>query len=519
MKCLKLLPLFMLGASLLAGQGLEVRYYVQSDSIVYLQDGNPTKKPRLRSGQMATLRIIDYNNYLYQATVTAKAEKSVSTPASVDFTSLVPGMPDGSASPLSAVMNLFNFPKGQLEPGGFPEDTKSSGFGSASMEKINSLAQQFNASTAYIKVLEQDIQAKGASIQQSLESQRVGSIAADEIKKLKRNPSIPPRKIKSLSKEYLGTVLGDSQAEGLTLSEVLRKADASQELSQSLDHYKKITDTLSQQLEIVSGIQSSLEALEVDSAFIKPIAAYYQSGSKRLSDYQRAETLAREKLPEVKNLGVPSLLALRYELEELDANNFTYTYRTAASGDALTLNMSLQPVDSAATLGAKPRELPSLQIPVYGGFRVNASVGISFGSFFERQQAFYVRDSTIVAEDQDKFLPIITSFVHFYPQSAGNISVGGAFGLGFPLGGEAKTQSVSFFFGPSIILGKSERITINLGLMGGKAKRLSQGYSVGSHYVYTAGTTIGSDVEAVPTRLGYEFGYYMGFSFNLLSGK
>lgn len=515
MKRLPLLAGLLLAATMAFGQELEIRYYAQNDSIVYLLDGTPTKKPRTRAGQMVTLRIINYNNYLYQATVTAKDEKVASAPTVSNLNGLAPGGGEGGGSPLGMLMGLFNAPVPlSFNPDNFNAADRGSGFGNASAA-IQNITREFKNTTAYIKVLEEDLQQNGQDIQHSLESQRISGIAVDEIKKLKLNPNIPPQKIKTLSKEYLGTILGTEQADALSLGEVLKKADAAQQLPQSLDHYSKYIDTLTMEMDKVGAMQSALEELQAEPAFVESIASYHAAGSQRLAQYRQTAETAQEQLPKVQDLSVPTLLALRYQLEELEANDFSYTYRTIAEGDALSLQLALQPVDSADALGARSRQLPSLQVPVYGGFKVNASVGVSFGGFFEQPQAYFIKDSTIVAEDKDKFLPIITSFVHFYPQSAGNVSLGGAFGVGLPLGGENGAQSISFFLGPSLIMGKGERITLNAGLMGGKAKRLGQGYAVGDRYVYEPGPSIGSEGDVVPTRTGYELGYFLGVSFNL----
>ena len=55
--------------------------------------------------------------------------------------------------------------------------------------------------------------------------------------------------------------------------------------------------------------------------------------------------------------------------------------------------------------------------------------------------------------------------------------------------------------------GKSERIVLNAGLMGGKTEKLSQGYQLGDRYV--------SDANLAPTTAVYALGYYVGVSFNL----
>ena len=104
----------------------------------------------------------------------------------------------------------------------------------------------------------------------------------------------------------------------------------------------------------------------------------------------------------------------------------------------------------------------------------------------------------------------MTSFIHFYAPSRKAVTVAGSFGIGFPLGGGENLQSISFFLGPSLLFGNSERIVLNAGIMGGKVERLSQGYKLGDYYT--------SDANQAPTASVYELGYYLGISFNLSGG-
>ena len=99
----------------------------------------------------------------------------------------------------------------------------------------------------------------------------------------------------------------------------------------------------------------------------------------------------------------------------------------------------------------------------------------------------------------------VAPFFHFYAQSKGQVSLGGAFGLGISIGGETAGLQ-TYFFGPSVIMGKGQRIVFSTGLMGGKVDRLAQGYQVGDAY----------DEVIVPTKSIYELGYFLGVSFNLI---
>ena len=63
--------------------------------------------------------------------------------------------------------------------------------------------------------------------------------------------------------------------------------------------------------------------------------------------------------------------------------------------------------------------------------------------------------------------------------------------------------------GPSLIIGKGDRIVLSAGVMGGKTEHLDKGLQVGDRF--------NSDIADVPTTSSYKLGFYLGFSFNLLS--
>jgi hypothetical protein len=138
--------------------------------------------------------------------------------------------------------------------------------------------------------------------------------------------------------------------------------------------------------------------------------------------------------------------------------------------------------------------------------KINVSIGISFSGYFKQPQSYYLQDTIIRSENADAFLPIITSFFHFYPQSAGNVSIGGNFGIGIPLTNSENGQSLSFFLGPSFIIGKGQRIVLSTGVMGGKVQQLAQGLEVGDKLL---------PFSPVPTKSAYELGYFLGVSFNI----
>jgi hypothetical protein len=207
---------------------------------------------------------------------------------------------------------------------------------------------------------------------------------------------------------------------------------------------------------------------------------------------------------------IQKMTSIWYEYEALSTNDFSYTYRTEATGDRTVLGIKFTAKDSLGNiLPINKKELAPIKVPVYGGMKINVSVGISFARYFNQPQSFYLRDTVILSENVDDFLPIITSFFHFYPQSAGNVSVGGNFGIGIPITNSENGQSLSFFLGPSFIIGRGQRIVLSTGVMGGRVQQLAQGLKIGD---------VLPPFSAVPTKSSYQMGYFLGVSFNIAGG-
>ncbi|MCB0560148.1 MAG: hypothetical protein H6573_29745 [Lewinellaceae bacterium] len=517
MKNLLLSAIFLLtGSSILPGQGLKILYDAQSDSIRYFKDGKLTAKPKVRRGQPVELRILNYNNYLYKATV--KLEDSAPKSASVFSGGLNNILPmlgqSGGMLPFDALIKSFGDSNPLLFP--FKEFEGLGGLGfttNQEVERFNTLLSDFTLSVERIEAAEKELLETQEDMQRILEAQRIQNFAYQEVRTIKYNPLLPPREVKRMSMEYMELIFGEKARGELSLSDIIQRSEARKEMEDNLKRYNKKAKDLSLYLQTVGAARQGLgefgSSIEGLKKLQSEVNTYYTEGSQRVNQYNETAKLIAEELPNVKNLDIDQLSKLRYELEELKANDFSYTYRTNAQGDEMRFNLSLAPVDTTSKLGLSNKELSTVEIPVYGGFKINASIGVSFGSYFNTPEGYFLRDSVIKSEEKDSFFPVLTSFIHFYNQGSGNISLGGTFGLGLSIGGDEGLQSANFLLGPSLILGRGERIVLSGGIMGGKVTRLGQGYQVGDRLI--------SEVDNVPTRSVYQMGYFAGLSFNLIS--
>jgi len=201
------------------------------------------------------------------------------------------------------------------------------------------------------------------------------------------------------------------------------------------------------------------------------------------------------------------LADLRYEFEAINSNDFSYTYRTTAKEDAIIFNVKFKKKALGENEVTTNKTIAPIEVAISGGFKLNASLGLSFGGFNETPQDYFVREETIKADDIGGLKPLLTSFLHFYKQSNGNTSLGGSVGIGFPLAGDRNITSLSFLAGPALMIGKSSRIVISAGVMAGQVDRLAQGYEIGDTFI--------SEVDNVPVKQVYELGFFVGISYNL----
>jgi hypothetical protein len=186
-------------------------------------------------------------------------------------------------------------------------------------------------------------------------------------------------------------------------------------------------------------------------------------------------------------------------------HRFAKTIHLRPEKDLAQIELSLVPLDTAGLPELTTRNLNPIRVAIYGGLKINTSIGISFISFFDRPQTYFVREGRILGDDLDPFSPVVTTFVHFYPEGKRQTVVGGTFGLGIGIGGEGSGLQ-NYMLGPSLIMGRGQRIVFSAGLMAGKVTRLGKGFQVGAPY----------DSPELPTKSIYELGGFLGISFNLL---
>ncbi|MEZ4941335.1 MAG: hypothetical protein R3D58_10715 [Saprospiraceae bacterium] len=518
---LKLMLPFLLAGTMLTAQDLHIYYDAFTDSVFYMQDGRVVDQPRARKGSNVMLHVQNYNNYLYNIAIDTK-EQEVKVGQANPFN--LGGLLAGGTP-----TDLF-FGAGE-EPGKFTPPTigipMTSGAGATAeelqrkelREEMSQLQQKFNEAFLEQKQLYTKIERIQNNLQLEVEGQQVQAFVASELQNLRYNPNLEPRQIKKLSQEYMVRIFGEEDPNALDLTKVLEKTDAAGQVKKLQKEYDTNVKLYSETVGImeVTGVSINNPKFEDPGLKLENFGEFKSTANQytavavaNLETFRENLKEMNTKLTNVKSLDVQTLANLRTTYLTVMENDFSKTYRQTVTSDNLEMTLKFTPIDSIKIKGVATKQLAPITLSVYGGLRINASLGVGFGQFFDRALDFYVRDSVIGSSEKDAFNPYLTSFVHFYRQSRGDVSLGGSFGVGIPLGGENGLDNVAFFLGPSLVLGRGQRIVLSAGLLGGKVNKLTGGYQVGDAFA--------RDSSEIPTESRYELGYFVGLSFNLVGG-
>ncbi len=517
----------------LPAQDLHIYYDAHLDSISFLQNGKPAR-PMVRKGNNVILHVSNYNNYLYDIQV----RKPVVADAPIQRSS-VGFMRQASSeninplkllfsagNPLSGVSSLL----GGLS-GIFSKDDEgfSSGFvSSSSTAEVADMKQQqhlaelkehasfFDAAWQSVEKKAKEISSVQKDVEAHLETIQIQTFAAEELTRIRRMQQIEPRQIKLLSQRYVKSIFGQDDPDLMEVGEIMEAASVGTRLEALQKRYVALID---QYTEDATALKLAGEVFadpkyNFSGSNIQPLRSRSAKAIKTVADnldaYTKNQQSMETALPAAGGLSMQQLAQIQTEYLVLMKNDFSKTFRRTADEDDLQLQMVFSPLDSAAAAVVTEKAMEPVNIMVYGGLQVRPAVGIGFGGFFQQPQSYFVRDSLIRSSNRDAVTPYLNSFIHFYAQSRRETSLGGSIGVGVPLSGNDNAgllDAVSFFVGPSLVLGRNQSVVLSLSLMGGKVNRLSEGLTTGDYF---EGPT-----ELLKTESVYRLGYALGISFNL----
>ncbi len=511
----------------LSAQDLHIYYDAQKSTVRYESDGKVIKSPKVKKEANIFLHIENYNNYLYDLEVQAN-NQILQIPKGSGMSNIM-GLIGGGANPMD-LLSPGNFSSGAGEENWAPTDTgtdnledllNSNGSGMVSAGSTAS-AQAFQpGSVAAVAAqtmqemasLETQFSEIERYVENFAERKEIRTIVLEEVQKIKYNENLHPDQVKRMSMDFLSNILEvDAEKKAkLNLDTIIRRGDDRHSLQNKLIELEAARSryvTLKNELEASSGQLTQTGVFDTETAkLLSTIVKVNEQSPQVLTAVEDEVETIKGLYKQAGKADIQRMTSIWYEYEALANNSFSHVYRTEASGDRTTLGVQFYRKDSLGNRRVVTGQEPvKINVPVYGGLKVNVSVGLNFGQFFQTPQDYFLKDTIITSEDTNDFVPIATSFIHFYPQQIKDVSIGGSFGIGIPLSGGEAVSSLNFFLGPSIILGKSQRVIINTGFMGGRVQEISQGLKVGDTL---------PPFSSVPTKSKYQMGYFLGISFNI----
>jgi hypothetical protein len=195
------------------------------------------------------------------------------------------------------------------------------------------------------------------------------------------------------------------------------------------------------------------------------------------------------------------LMTIYEEYEKIKNADFNYEYSLLTDRDVTRVTMYFG-VAKNDSIGAVKTRI--INVPTHGGLRINTSAGMSFTSFLNGQNSYINNLGQIQEVKGDLFRPAISTMFHCYRQSFRPFTVGGTFGLSVPIEG---TKDFMYMAGISGIIGKKQRVIVNLGALGGKRDKLTDGYN--------AGDMLLSEYAEVPIKSVFDVGVFLGVTFNI----
>lgn len=501
----------------LPAQDIHVYYDLFADSVYYRQNGRVVKEPKIRKGDRVLVHFTEYNPYLYDASVEVdqRANSDWSGGASAGaFQSLVPAL----TSLLPGGNMMLGNPAGD-QPLTFL-DIPLLQMGENSIR----LKDLFNNSRGAEQLLEQakiqlqelaETQAEMSEIYQEIQTiekaERVTKMAQRNLDQLVFNPQMKPSMIKKVAKEYLDLAFPGKNAQDLQLDDAFQWQDrpaTKQRLLLELQGKQQEFDTKMNQL---SPITQQLSDLDLGSADLEGFAGDLRkltSKSKKMREQVDAYVDYKSKNKD-QDLTVEEIMDLQLKFRELSSQSFMYDCAVQVEEETVIINATFTPRDTLANGTVQKVRSPktkAVKLDVRGGMHFGTGIGVGFGRLFDLGQTFDVRDNTIVADNSDFVQPSLATFIHFYANNRRGPTLAGTFGLGIPLSG-SNISAINFYLGPSLMIGRGQRIVISTGLLAGPVKRLAKGLHVGDEFDPNGGD--------IPLQTRYELGYFVGISFNM----
>jgi hypothetical protein len=322
--------------------------------------------------------------------------------------------------------------------------------------------------------------------------------------------------VSALKTTFLSNLLNPNLDKETIMKNLVETADAEQDvrLPSAKDNFyvylskveKSIKDSRSQ---LESNINTMSNSIDMEIENNKDLTrGELVSRNIAIADLQRLMS----KLNQSTTQSLQSLDELRSLYTVLEASNFEQTYDYELSADKVNVELKFVQSEFSNSIDYdnEPTTLKTRNITMLskGGFKINTSIAMTLNNFGSNSKDYFIDENSVIgADENDFFVPNLSTMINFYPFMGENFNIGGSFGLSIPISGNDNVNGINFLFGPSMFFGSKSRLSLSGGLAYGPVQKLTNGLEVGD-------TTSFGSVDNF-TKNVYDFGYYFGISFSL----
>lgn len=478
MKALKIslaLVALLASAATIQAQSLHIVYDFIKDDVKYYRTkpGDMSRKeissPVVGRNKLVTVEVINFNKFVYAAGATYES-KVVEKQTDMGFLDIVSPLvnPLGSTSFFSAL------------GGTLPTEIGRGG-----------VLSTRGASTAYDDIL--NAYNELTDIENDL---KAIDYAITKMNKLKYNPYLPTDTIVSMTSNMVRQIFNKPVMNPSDFSEVI--VNYNKNYTESMASLKTSTVAFLSEYNDYASRNSTFEGQGLDQAVrnfnlqVDKVAAKFDGG------------YITDQIDYLETVYTSIILT-----------QFSFNSSHAAKDDEIDLTLSFYKipkdengnyttVDHGNLEALNKVKDKKISISVNGDVKVTTSIGLAFPKFTTTDEFIY-RDSMISTIPGSSFSPNLTAFINVYPYSSRTLHLGGSFGIGVPVQEEQK--NVNMFMSFSALFGADSRVGLHAGASLGQVKKLAHGYEVGD-------ALLPSDI-VVPTRNVWEWGGFVGISFNI----
>ncbi|CAI8725826.1 hypothetical protein [Chryseobacterium sp. IT-36CA2] len=226
------------------------------------------------------------------------------------------------------------------------------------------------------------------------------------------------------------------------------------------------------------------------------------------NEFGRIKNVTDQMLKKVEDMSLSTKLSSVEIYNRELQNDETFVYVSdpiQGLGDYIEFDVTIKPKTEFKEVFAKNQNR-RFKYSEYlrGGIRYDFSVGTVF-DFVNKDEFYENRNNTIAKTSNNKYYPTLAGLFHVSLRSSSLCSVGFSLGASLNI---TEFDINSLFIGPSLLVGKKEKIIFTSGMSFRKTKQLKSGYSDGQQIVGE------SNIDNYLTN-NFRLGFFVGISYNL----